>query len=170
MLHCVVEWCIMYVSVPRAPAVPSQEFVMQVETVRALIARGTARHPELASRLERAAFIALFRHVGPELDGSWTVGSEHDPGKTYRVQLDAASFCTCQDSQHRPGQECKHSLAAVMVARALVGLERHPLFDRAAAGDEHRRGAGRRRQLPCRRLAARRWPRPSCYAGSDAAG
>ncbi len=141
---------------------------MQVETIRALIARGTARHPELASRLEHAAFIALFRQVAPELDGSWTVGSEHDPAKTYRVHLDAASFCSCQDSQHRPGQECKHSLAAVMVARALVGLERHPLFDQPARGDE--RGASRRRQLPCRRLATRRRAHPSCDAGPDTAG
>jgi hypothetical protein len=59
--------------------------------------------------------------------------AEHDPAKSYRVQLDAPSFCTCPDSQRRPGQECKHSLAAVMVARALVGLERHPLFDQPVA-------------------------------------
>jgi ATP-dependent exoDNAse (exonuclease V) alpha subunit len=76
---------------------------------RALRAR---LNPELAGRLEHAAFIALFRQVAPELD--------------------ASSFCSCLDSQRRPGQECKHSLAALMVARALVGLERQLVFDHSA--------------------------------------
>src|SRR5690349_16678163 len=105
---------------------------MEVDTIRSLVQRGAARHPELASRLEHAAFIALFRRVAPELDGTWTVASENDAGTTHRVTLDAPTFCTCQDSQRHPGQECKHSLATVMVARALVGLERHRVFDQVA--------------------------------------
>ena len=62
---------------------------MQVETIRSWVQRGAAHHPELAGRLERAAFIILFREVSPEFDGTWRVGSERDPPTSYRVQLDA---------------------------------------------------------------------------------
>ena len=99
-------------------------------TIRDLVTRGSSRHPELRCELEHAAFIVLFRTVSPELDGTWTVGSEHEPSTSYKVNLNAdGAFCTCQDSVRRPGEECKHSLAAVMLSRALVGLERHRVFD-----------------------------------------
>jgi hypothetical protein len=99
-------------------------------TIHDLVARGSARHPELRCKLEHAAFIVMFRAVSPELDGTWTVGSEREPNTSYTVNLNAdGAFCTCQDSTRHPGQECKHSLAAVMLSRALVGLERHPMFD-----------------------------------------
>ncbi len=105
---------------------------MQVDTIRDLVRRGAARHPELACKLEHAAFIALFRAVSPELDGTWRVSSERDASTSYRVNLNAepgTAFCTCQDSARHVGAECKHSLAAVMFSRALLGLERHQVFD-----------------------------------------
>jgi hypothetical protein len=98
-------------------------------TIRDLVARGSARHPELRGKLEHAAFLVLFRDIAPQLDGTWRVQSEHD-GTTYTVNLNSdGPFCTCQDSHRHPGEECKHSLAAVMLSRALVGLERHTVFD-----------------------------------------
>jgi len=49
---------------------------------------------------------------------------------SYKVNLSAdGAFRTCQDSTCHPGEECKHSLAAVMLSRALVGLEQHNVFD-----------------------------------------
>ena len=105
---------------------------MQVDTIRDLVRRGAARHPELRCKLEHAAFIALFRQVSPELDGTWCVGSERDATTSYRVNLNAepgTAYCSCQDSQRHAGDECKHSLAAVMFSRALLGLERHQVFD-----------------------------------------
>lgn len=100
---------------------------MQVDTIRDLVRRGATRHPELRCKIEHAACIALFRQVSPELDGTWCVGSERDATTSYRVNLNAepgTAYCTCQDSQRRLGDECKHSLAAVMFSRALLGLER----------------------------------------------
>jgi hypothetical protein len=115
--------------------------------VRVLVARGSARHPELASRLEKAAFLLLFRTVQPQLDGTWTVGSERDASKTYTVNLNAnRAYCTCEDSLRRPGLECKHSLAAVLLSRALLGLEKHRVFDQdepSAAVAEAERLVGR---------------------------
>lgn len=108
---------------------------MDVETFRSLVARGSARHPELRGKLEHAAFIALFRPTVPQLDGTWLIGSEHELERTYRVHLDAAAdeaYCTCQDSTRHVGEECKHSLAALMVFRALadqLGMQRHLVFD-----------------------------------------
>jgi hypothetical protein len=122
---------------------------MQVDTIRELVARGAARHPELRCRLEHAAFIALFRPTVPQLDGSWLVGSEREPDRNYRVHLGAepgASFCSCQDSQRHPGDECKHSLAALMVFRALadqLGMDRHVVFDEPSAPDPVPIGAPR---------------------------
>lgn len=108
---------------------------MQVETIRELVQRGAERHPELRCKLEHAAFLALFRPTVPQLDGSWLVGSEREPDRTYRVRLDAGigeAYCSCQDSQRHVGAECKHSLAALMVFRALadqLGMHQHTVFD-----------------------------------------
>ena len=107
-----------------------------VDLLRELVDRGAARHPALRCKLEHAAFIALFRATTPQLDGSWLVGSEREPDRTYRVWLAAepgAPFCSCQDSQRHPGDECKHSLAALMIFRALadqLGMGRHVVFDK----------------------------------------
>jgi len=109
---------------------------MQVDAIRDLVRRGAARHPELRCKLEHAAFIALFRQVSPELDGTWCIGSERDATTSYRVNLNAelgTAYCSCQDSLRHAGDECKHSLAAVMFSRALLGLERHQVFDEPIA-------------------------------------
>jgi hypothetical protein len=107
---------------------------MQVETIRSLVQRGASRHPELRCKLEHAAFISVFRAVTPQLDGSWLVASEREDGRLYTVRLNAepgTSGCTCQDAQRREAQDCKHSLAVLMVFRALadeLGLERARSF------------------------------------------
>ena len=105
-------------------------------TISDLVARGSARHPELRARLERAAFLVLFREVQPQLDGTWRVGSERDASKSYRVDLSADAsdgYCDCPDSRRHPGDECKHSLAALILSRAVLGLDRHPCLDQAPA-------------------------------------
>jgi hypothetical protein len=101
-------------------------------TIRDLVDRGASRHPELRTRLEHASLIVLFRTVSPRIDGTWSVGSECDPATTYTVDLNSSdAYCTCRDSQYHLGAECKHSLAVVMLSRALIGLERHTIFDAA---------------------------------------
>jgi hypothetical protein len=90
-------------------------------TIRDLVARSSARHPELRSRLERAAMITLFRDVRLELDGSWSVGSECDPTKAYRVDARLTPACTCQDAQRHPGDFCKHDLAVGLLLWSTLG-------------------------------------------------
>ncbi len=62
-------------------------------------------------------------------DGTWAIGSECDPRTSHTVNL-SSDGRALQLPGHL-GQECEHSLAAVMLSRTLVGLERHRVFHEA---------------------------------------
>ena len=112
------------------------------------------------TRLRARGFILMFRQRSPELDGTWTVGSGRDPDSSYRVNLNSdGAFCACPDSTRHPCEECKHSLAAVMLSRALVGLERHRVFDEVEPVRPAGLGDRRRLGLPAREGRLRP-PRP----------
>lgn len=79
--------------------------------VNALVAKWSAKHPDLADRLERAAALVdnVTATVSPDLfkvEGSF--------GHQYVVRVNRAaktSTCTCPDHQKRIDR-CKHILAA----------------------------------------------------------
>jgi predicted aminopeptidase len=102
---------------------------MQTDTITRLVERGKAKRPELASRLERAAMIALFRTVeltDPETH-EYRVESEERPGSFYRVN----GVCSCADHAHRaPGGWCKHRLSVALIERATA--DEQAANDRAA--------------------------------------
>ena len=86
---------------------------------RDLVAEGSQKFPDLASRLERAEELVLRGHVSPfEDQGARSVKSQSKAGKTYIVKLDERS-CTCPDRQeaHAPHGYCKHILAVAMLER-----------------------------------------------------
>lgn len=56
-----------------------------VSTVREMVSRGKYRHPELSTRIEKAALIALFREIEFQADGSYLVESDTTPGTRYRA-------------------------------------------------------------------------------------
>ena len=83
-----------------------------VSTIRELVERGKARRPDLAARIERAAFIALFRRVEPRPDGAWLVESDAEIGRFHTVH----GGCDCPD--RAPSNLCKHVLAVALLRAA----------------------------------------------------
>lgn len=71
-----------------------------------------SHRPDLASRVERAAFIILMRRI--ERNGEvWLVESECEPGKSYHV---VGATCECPDFFHRaPDGQCKHRIAVSLL-------------------------------------------------------
>lgn len=90
---------------------------VSADAIRRLVLKGAENRPELATRLEKAAMIVLFRTValdGPE-EHLYHVESESQPGRFYTVNGE----CDCQDYTRRaPGGLCKHRLAVALVERA----------------------------------------------------
>ena len=87
-----------------------------IEELRDLVNRCKLAHPELSTRLDKAATMVITRTVaciGTEL---YKVESEAEAGRFYYVALDAderASRCQCPDVLSRaPEGRCKHWLAA----------------------------------------------------------
>lgn len=90
---------------------------VSADSIRRLVEKGKATRPELASRMEKAAMIVLFRSV--ELTDAqhheYRVESEAEEGRFYRVN----GVCECADFIHRaPSGFCKHRLAVALVERA----------------------------------------------------
>ena len=99
------------------PGAPSPEAITR------LVHQGAERRPDLASRLEKAAMIILFRTVElvDAAHHAYPVESEQEPGRFYDVN----GACECQDYQRRaPGHWCKHRLAVALVERAADDAER----------------------------------------------
>ncbi|MBV9322908.1 MAG: hypothetical protein JO352_03850 [Chloroflexi bacterium] len=80
--------------------------------LRALVERGKRRRPELATRLDRAAVIALLRTVRLLPDGTYLVESDREIGRFYHVRRQ----CECADRRRAPGGWCKHRLAIGLLA------------------------------------------------------
>jgi hypothetical protein len=86
--------------------------------VFALVAKWSARHPELADRLERAA--ALVANVTPGDYSPNVFFVEGSDGHRYLVRVNRkarTSTCSCLDHQMR-GFKCKHVLAVALCEKA----------------------------------------------------
>jgi hypothetical protein len=111
---------------------------MDSQTILTTLERGKAAHPQIASRMERAAMIVLLRTIRADGTG-WAVESEREPGRFYHVD----TACECQDYRRRGGP-CKHQLAVGLLqacerreARQRAATER-PLLPAPASGHEPR--------------------------------
>jgi hypothetical protein len=96
---------------------------VSADSIRRLVEKGKATRPELATRLEKAAMIVLFRTVEVTDGGrhEYRVESDTTPGRFYRVN----GTCDCQDYSHRaPSGFCKHRLAVALVERVQDDAER----------------------------------------------
>ena len=106
--------------------------IVDPATVTRLVEKGKATRPDLATRLEKAALIVLFRTV--ELTDpahhAYRVESEAEAGRFYTVN----GVCDCPDYGRRaPGGWCKHRLATALVERAQAERERQDVAAIVAA-------------------------------------
>lgn len=91
------------------------------ECLTEVLGMAVAEHPELATKLRKAAHVIdanMERHVFPNdaERGDYFVESECQPGQMYSVNIVTAA-CTCLDFQNRGGP-CKHVLAVRMLKAA----------------------------------------------------
>ena len=104
------------------PQAQSTSPAISLATLRAVLAKGQAAHPELAARMQRAATIVALRRIQPGQGAGWWVQSEEGDGE-YWVFQDGSGWrddrCTCADYRHRGGP-CKHAVAV----RLLQACER----------------------------------------------
>jgi hypothetical protein len=112
---------------PITPQAQSSAPAIPLATLRAVLAKGQAAHPELACRMERAALIVIQRSISPALapenrDACYWVEAS-DGSREYWVCLIERGYrgdrCTCPDATQR-GNPCKHSIAV----RLLQACER----------------------------------------------
>ena len=103
-------------------AQPTTAPTFSVQTLREVLAKGQAAHPELACRMERAARIVAFRRIEAGQGGGYWVQSEGSD-REYWVYLSDRGYradrCTCPDYKERGGP-CKHAMAV----RLLQACER----------------------------------------------
>jgi hypothetical protein len=76
-----------------------------IRTLQHLVVDGKRRRPDLASRIERALTVLLFREREYLGCGAYTIANER--GAYYTVTRQS---CTCPDAVER-GMVCKHQLA-----------------------------------------------------------
>ena len=107
-----------------SPSIQSSAPAISLATLRMVLAKGQAAHPDLAAKMERAARIVALRRIEPGRASPtiYWVQSEEHPEQEYLVHL-AASYrddrCNCPDYQRRVGP-CKHAMAV----RLLQACER----------------------------------------------
>lgn len=99
-------------------AQPTTDRGFRVATLRALVERGKRAHPDLASRLDKAAGLLVTRAVERGESGRvWFVQSERHPDQEYIVTPRRGVWrCTCQDFVRR-SDWCKHGLAVALLRR-----------------------------------------------------
>ncbi len=89
-------------------------------TIKAVLAKGQAAHPDLAGRMDKAAHILATRSVEPSGDDgrSWWVESETAAQQFYLVVSTPHGpwVCTCKDFERRHDW-CKHALAVALLRR-----------------------------------------------------
>jgi hypothetical protein len=92
-----------------------------LEDLQHIVSAFAQERPHLASRLEHAGFLLLFRHILVLDETHFRVESE-DGRRWYDVR-DAE--CTCEDHRrHGPGHFCKH-LLAVALGQELGMIHQH---------------------------------------------
>jgi hypothetical protein len=108
-----------------SPNAQSSAPTFSLATLREVLAKGQAAHPDLACRMDRAAHIVAFRRIEPAMSGAagayWVQSECSD--REYWVCLSERGYrgdrCTCPDAQRR-GNPCKHAIAC----RLLEACER----------------------------------------------
>ncbi len=91
---------------------------ISLATLRAVLAKGQAAHPELAPRMERAAMIVALRSISPamapENRGTCYWVQSECADREYWISLSERGYrgdrCTYPDYQQRGGT-CKHAIA-----------------------------------------------------------
>lgn len=96
-----------------APAPITQDTSIHTATIRQLVAEATARHPEAAGRIARAAMSVTLGTIEREGTG-FSVESGCEPGKRYHVE---GTRCTCPDHVYR-NVICRHAWAVGMLCAA----------------------------------------------------
>ena len=82
-----------------------------IAELRELVEKASQDNPHLTSRLEKAAFLVLLRHVQPVGEDRYQVGAE-DGLRYYEI---VNGHCDCYDYvRHGSGHPCKHRLALAM--------------------------------------------------------
>jgi hypothetical protein len=96
------------------------------ETVETAFAQASQALPNLNGRVEKARDLVLANAVIPNQDGTFTVQSQAEPGKTYTVngscERSEHPRCDCPDAQSREGQ-CKHLIATWLWRKARKMVE-----------------------------------------------
>ena len=91
---------------------------MNLETIRELLAKGKAEHPELSDRMDRAAAILVTRDIESVEDWGYWVQGEAEPWYLVQTRLQGPWVCQCKDFQRRKDW-CKHGLAAALRKRGV---------------------------------------------------
>ena len=85
-----------------------------INRLRALVHEARQANPHLTSRLEKGAFLMVFRSIEPLGENTFRIGSE-DGLRSYRV---INGHCECSDYlRHGPGHPCKHRIALDLYLR-----------------------------------------------------
>ena len=105
---------------PTSPSTQPTRADVSLPILRELLAKGQARHPDLASRMQRAATLVPFREV--QRDGAgYLVQSECEDNRYYFVSVNG---CTCPDVARAPKGYCKHRLSVALLVRCQQEQER----------------------------------------------
>ncbi len=110
-----------------SPIAQSSAPAISLATLRAVLAKGQAAHPELACRMDRAAHIVALRRIEPSIapanrGACYWVQSECSDREYFVVLSERGYFadqCSCPDFKNRGGP-CKHAMAV----RLLQACER----------------------------------------------
>ena len=82
-----------------------------IALLQSLVSEGKGKRPDLASRIERALTVLLFREREYLGCGAYSIATER--GTAYTVTRQS---CTCPDAMER-GMTCKHQLAIGLLER-----------------------------------------------------
>lgn len=91
---------------------------MNLETIREFLAKGKAEHPDLDSRMDKAAFILVTKDIEPIDDWGYWVQGESEPWYLVQIRQPGPWVCQCKDFERRKDW-CKHGLAAALRKRCV---------------------------------------------------
>jgi hypothetical protein len=103
------------------PIEQSSAPAVSLATLRDLLAKGREAHPDLASRMDKAAHILVARSITPTGDDGrsyWVESETSTEPQFYLVVVTphGAWPCTCRDFERRQSW-CKHALAVALLRR-----------------------------------------------------
>jgi hypothetical protein len=89
------------------------------QTVIATAAQAKAALPELNGKVDKARDLVLGGLVTRNADGTFTVKSQSERGKTYVIN----GSCTCPDAEKAPEGRCKHLISTFLWRKARKAIE-----------------------------------------------